>query len=144
MANPDEQDGEMRIRTRIAVLLAGVLAALAVPLAAQRPALAMLNQLEAGRWELRNRDGGQVERICLPDPRRLIQLQHPATVCERLIVSDSATEITVQYTCRGHGYGRTHIRRETGRLAQIDTQGIVDGLPFSYTVEARRIGDCGA
>lgn len=134
----------MMSRTWIAVLLAGVPAALAVPVAGQRPALAMLSQLEAGRWELRNRDGGQVERICLPDARRLIQLQHPAAACERLIVSDSATEITVQYTCRGHGYGRTHIRRETSRLAQIDTQGIVDGLPFSYAVEARRVGDCGA
>ena len=30
-----------------------------------------------------------------------------------------ATEVTVQYTCRGRGYGRTHIRRETNRLVQI-------------------------
>ena len=134
----------MRIRKRIALAAAVILTAIAVPVAGQRPALAMLNQLDAGRWELRERDGGPVERICLPDARRLIQLRHPASTCERLIVSDSATEVTVQYTCRGHGYGRTHIRRETSRLAQIETQGIVDGLPFAYSVEARRVGDCGA
>lgn len=132
----------MKRRMRIAVAVAGLLAGFAVPAAGQRPALAMLGQLEAGRWELRNRDGGPVERICLPDARRLIQLRHPGDACERLIVDDGASEVTVQYTCRGRGYGRTHIRRETSRLVQIDTQGIAEGLPFSYAAEARRVGDC--
>lgn len=133
----------MTRRMRIAVTAAGLLAAVAVPAAGQRPALAMLGQLDAGRWELRARDGdGQVERICLPDARRLIQLRHPSDTCDRLVVNDGATEVTVQYTCRGRGYGRTHIRRETSRLVQIDTQGIADGLPFAYSAEARRVGDC--
>lgn len=130
-------------RLRIAVIGAGMLAAVAVPAVGQRPALAMLSQLEAGRWELRPREaGGAIERICLPNTQRLIQLRHPADNCERLIVDDDPTEVTVQYTCRGRGYGRTHIRRETSRLAQIDTQGIADGLPFAYAAEARRVGDC--
>ncbi|MEJ5977220.1 hypothetical protein WG901_11275 [Novosphingobium sp. PS1R-30] len=119
-----------------------MLVALAAPSAAQRPALAMLGQLEAGRWELRIRDTGSVERLCLPDIRRLIQLRHPADSCERLVVDDGASEVTVQYTCRGRGYGRTHIRRETNRLVQIDSQGIADGLPFSFAAEARKVGDC--
>ena len=50
----------------------------------------------------------------------------------------------MQYTCRGRGYGRTHIRRETGRLVQIESQGIVDGLPFDFVAEGRRIGECPA
>jgi hypothetical protein len=124
-------------------MLAGFGAGLAVPAAAHRPALAMLNGLDAGRWEVRVRDtGGRIERICLPNAQRLIQLRHPGDSCDRLIVDDGATEVTVQYTCRGRGYGRTHIRRETSRLVQIDTQGIAEGLPFSFTAEARRIGDC--
>ena len=45
---------------------------------------------------------------------------------------------------RGRGYGRTSIRLETDRLVQIRTQGIADGLPFEYSAEARRVGDCGA
>lgn len=126
----------------IAVVLAGLLAAFAAPAIGQRPSLAMLGQLEPGRWELRTRDGSPVERICLPDTRRLIQLRHPVDACDRLIVDDAATEVTVQYTCRGRGYGRTHIRRETNRLVQIDTQGIADGLPFAYAAEARKVGDC--
>ncbi len=82
--------------------------------------------------------------ICLQDGRRLIQLRHPSSACERLIVADSPGEVTVQYTCRGRGYGRTHIRLETGRLVQIESQGILDGLPFDFVAEARRIGECAA
>ena len=132
----------MKIRMRFAVAVAGLLAAFSAAATGQRPALAMLNELEAGRWELRVRDDGSVERLCLPDVQRLIQLRHPADACERLIVTDAASEVTVQYTCRGRGYGRTHIRRETSRLVQIDTQGIADGLPFAFAAEARRVGDC--
>lgn len=132
----------MKSPMRFAVAVAGLLAAFSAPAAGDRPALAMLNDLDAGRWELRVRDDGSVERLCLPDVKRLIQLRHPADSCDRLIVIDEASEVTVQYTCRGRGYGRTHIRRETSRLVQIDTQGIADGLPFAFAAEARRVGDC--
>lgn len=130
---------------RKGALAALALAVVAVPAAGQRPALAMLDRLESGRWELRVREpGGQVQRICLQNGRGLIQLRHPGNSCERLIVNDAANDVTVQYTCPGRGYGRTHIRMETGRLLQIETQGIADGLPFAYAMEARRIGDCEA
>lgn len=130
---------------RKALLVTVIIATLAAPALARRPALAMLSELEAGRWELRIRDGGgAIERICLPDAQRLIQLRHPSLPCERLVVDDGASEVTVQYTCRGHGYGRTHIRRETSRLVQIQTQGIAGGRPFSFAAEARKVGDCAA
>lgn len=132
----------MTSRIRLAMAMAGLLIAFSAPATGQRPALAMLNDLDAGRWELRVRDDGSVERICLPNVKRLIQLRHPADACDRLIVTDAASEVTVQYTCRGRGYGRTHIRRETNRLIQLDTQGIADGLPFAFAAEARRVGDC--
>ncbi len=107
------------------------------------PSLAMLDRLEAGRWEIRLREpGNPSERICIADGRRLIQLRHPGTACERFVVQDGPNDVVVQYTCRGKGYGRTHIRRETGRLAQIDSQGIAAGLPFEFSAEARRVGDC--
>lgn len=133
--------------TRPTILFATALAAIALagPAHGQRPALAMLDGLDHGRWELRLRDPeGGTQQICLGDPRRLIQLRHPALPCERLVVSDEPGEVTVQYTCRGHGYGRTHIRRESNRLIQIDSQGIANGLPFSFAAEGRRVGDCSA
>ena len=44
---------------------------------------------------------------------------------------------------RGDGYGRTHIRKETNALVQIDSQGIAGGKPFQFTAEARQTGRCG-
>ena len=144
-----DQKGEMgrRImsgsRIRMALLAVAGVVALAVPASGQRNQLAMLDQLESGRWELRLRDStGGGERICFRGRWRLIQLRHPAGNCDRMVLDDGASEVTVQYTCRGRGYGRTHIRRETGRLVQIETQGIADGLPFAFTAEGRRVGDC--
>ncbi len=123
--------------------MGAMLVASAVPASGQRPALAMLDQLDSGKWELRLRDGRTVvERLCIDNGRRFIQLRHPEPTCERFIVDDQPGQVTVQYTCRGKGYGRTHIRRETNRLVQIDSQGIAEGLPFEFIAEARRVGDC--
>lgn len=109
----------------------------------QLRSLAMLDSLQDGRWELRTRGPApRVERICLQDGRDLIQLRHQEQPCERLVLEDGSEEVTVQYTCRGRGYGRTHIRRETAQLIQLDTQGIAAGLPFDFAVEGRRIGAC--
>ncbi|MDT9014147.1 hypothetical protein RQP55_12015 [Novosphingobium sp. APW14] len=117
--------------------------ALAVPASSQRPALEMLNQLEPGRWEIRLRDGSRRSYpICLNSGHKFIQLRHEGLNCERLIVDDRDDLITVQYTCRGRGYGRTSVRRETNRLVQIETQGIAEGLPFEFAAEARHTGDC--
>jgi hypothetical protein len=130
---------------RIAGALSVAVLACAAPASGQRKALAMLDQLDIGKWELRVRDDGNaVQRLCVNNGRRFIQLRHPESSCERFIVEDSPTEVTVQYTCRGRGYGRTQIRRETNRLVQIQSQGIVDGLPFDFSAEARRVGECAA
>ena len=118
---------------RLPVMLAAAAVGFAAPAAGQRQPLARLDQLESGRWELRPRDArGSSEQICLQDGRRLIQLRHPASVCQRLIVSDGPGEVTVQYTCRGRGYGRTHIRRETGRLVQIH---VADDFALVYWID---------
>ncbi|MEE4451748.1 hypothetical protein [Novosphingobium resinovorum] len=119
--------------------LAGV--AVAAPVHGQRQSLAMLDELDHGGWELRER-GGPVRNICLDSGRRLIQLRHPGMACSSVVVEDRNDQVTVQYTCRGQGYGRTQIRRETDALIQIDSQGIVNGLPFSFSAEGRRTGDC--
>jgi hypothetical protein len=125
------------------VLLIAATGGIAAPAVGQHQRLALLNQLEAGHWELRDRaTRAPAMHICLHNGRRLIQLRHPSSVCEQLIVSEIPSEVTVQYTCRGRGYGRTNIRLETGRLVQIQSQGIADGLPFDFALEGRRIGNC--
>ncbi|HUD28830.1 MAG TPA: hypothetical protein VMQ93_08165 [Novosphingobium sp.] len=133
----------MTLKAALSVLSVAAFAVIALPVHGQKPALGMLDELEHGGWELRERGGeGSVHNICLESGRRLIQLRHPGLPCSSVVVKDSALQVTVQYTCRGQGYGRTQIRRETNRLIQIDTQGIVNGLPFSYSAEGRRTGAC--
>ena len=133
-----------KMQMRVMALALAGWAAFAVPASSQRPALAMLDKIEPGRWEIRLRDGSRrAYPICVDNGRMLIQLRHDALDCERLVVDDRPDAVTVQYTCRGRGYGRTSIRRETDRLVQIETQGIAEGLPFEFAAEARRIGDCG-
>ena len=129
-----------------AVALAmGFVPGLAAPVAGQGRQLAMLDQIPDGRWELHFRDRPDlVQRLCIHDARNLIQLRHPEQACDRVVVEDGANAVTVQYTCRGRGYGRTHIRRETAQLIQVESQGIAGGLPFDFAAEGRRVGDCPA
>ncbi|MEX0342468.1 MAG: hypothetical protein AB3N06_07770 [Erythrobacter sp.] len=114
----------------------------AVPALAQA-SLAMLDSLNRGGWEVRYRDGSGAQRICVRTGRELIQLRHRDNGCNRFVVEDGASDVTVQYTCRGNGYGRTHIRKESSGLVQIDSQGIAGGKPFQFTAEARQTGSCG-
>lgn len=135
--------GTVITRMRLAGVFAVSALALAAPAMGAGTSLAMLDQIEAGRWEIRTRElGAQPQRVCLASGHRLIQLRHPDAQCDRFVVQDSASDVVVQYTCKGRGYGRTHIRRETGRLVQIDSRGIANGLPFEFSAEARRVGDC--
>lgn len=112
------------------------------PATAQAPELAMLDTLSPGAWEFRARDDDETMRICVRTGRELIQLRHRQPGCEQFVVQDEASEVTVQYTCRGNGYGRTTIRKEGSTLVQIRSQGIRGGTPFSMVGEARRTGSC--
>jgi hypothetical protein len=71
-----------------------------------------------------------------------MQLRHRSAPCTRLIVADGERDAVVHYTCPASGYGQTALRVETPRLAQIDTQGIIDNRPFALRAEARRVGPC--
>jgi len=125
------------------MLLLAAAGVAAVPVAATPPAsLAMLDSLAKGGWTLRIRDDGSQQRICLRDGTELIQLRHREPGCSRFVVKDTADEVVVQYTCRGTGYGRTTIRRESPELVQVQSQGFRDGRPFSFSGEARRSGRC--
>lgn len=112
---------------------------------AQAPGLGGLAGLERGDWELHVRKaGGAVSHICLGDPRMLLQIQHPRNICRRYVVTDTAQHIVVTYDCAAAGNGRTDLRIETARLVQIQSQGVADSAPFSFQMEARRIGTCRA
>jgi len=122
------------------LVVAPVLAAW--PAAAQAPELAMLDTLERGAWTLRLRSGDTPIQLCVRTGREFIQIRHRQAGCARFVVQDEPGEVTVQYTCRGSGYGRTTIRREGSGLVQISSQGIQGGKPFLIDGEARHTGNC--
>ena len=74
------------------------------------------------------------------EPHRQFALKHE----DCFVVADEPNDVTVQYTCRGRGYGRTHIRRESEGSVRIEAQGIAEGLPFNFVAEGKRIGECTA
>jgi len=104
--------------------------------------LARFDRVDPGLWEIRVRDTGSVQRVCLDDARRLIQLRHPDLPCRQFVVEDEARTATVQYVCNGQGTGRTQVRFESPRLLQISSQGIASKTPFDFSAEARRVGTC--
>lgn len=131
------------MKGKLGIVSAAVAAVIAfTPVSAQAPGLGMLNTLERGAWELRLRSDGSNRRICVRTGRELIQLRHRQPACDRFVVQDESREVTVQYTCRGNGYGRTTIRRESPDVVQIRSQGIHGGAPFSMEGEARHVGSC--
>ncbi|HEY9554216.1 DUF3617 domain-containing protein [Allosphingosinicella sp.] len=127
-----------------AAIALGAVALLTAPALTQSGGkLAALARLEPGLWQLRDLDSDErYPPICVADPAILMQLQHRNSPCSRLVISGDARSATVHYTCPASGFGRTSLRVETPRLAQIDTQGISDNAPFAYRIEARRAGPC--
>jgi len=126
--------------------IGGVFAMAAIPgspVLAERPSLAMLDQLQPGQWEVRDRDvSGERSRLCIESGRRLIQIRHMREACRSFTVQDTAQAVTVHYTCPGNGFGQTSVRFESAQLVQLETQGIAQGLPFNVRAEARRVGAC--
>ena len=128
--------------TRAFMAGAALVAAFAWPATAQAPELAMLDTLTKGSWDLRLRSDGSHRLICVRTGRELIQIRHGQSGCTQFVIDDQPTLVTVQYTCRGDGYGRTTIRKEGNGLVQIRSQGSQGGLPFTLEAEARRTGPC--
>lgn len=132
---------ELRAVGAASLLMAGWPAGGSQPLT---PPLA-LRAVESGEWELRARgesDPGIPGKLCISDPRRLLQVRHGGKNCKSFVISDAPGRVVVSYECGAAGNGRTDIRVETPRLVQIHSQGIADGAPFSLALEGRRIGVC--
>jgi hypothetical protein len=126
------------------VLSAAAATAVTQAWGAQAPggALPVLGRLEPGLWELRNLGGRQgFAPVCLGDPAALVQLQHRRTACTRSVVARARDTLEVRYTCPA-AFGQTTIRVEGPRLARIESEGVDNGIPFGFRVEARRIGRC--
>lgn len=114
--------------------------------AADAPPLVALAQLQPGKWLLTSRNSTFESRsVCIGDAKVLLQIRHPvSTTCNRFVVANDPQRAVVSYSCPGTGNGLTTVRVETPRLAQIETQGVLNGSPFDLAIEARRTGECPA
>lgn len=122
-----------------AALISGIIM---VPAMAAGPELGMFKDLRKGSWEIHNRDTDSRSRICIKSGRELIQLRHPQGGCNQFVVQDTASEVTVHYSCPRDGYGQTKIRMESAKLVQINTQGVKGQSPFNFNAEGRFVGGC--
>jgi hypothetical protein len=130
-------NGSLKAMSRVLAASAALIALAA----AARPAV--LTQARAGLWEISGVPGATApQRLCIADPLLLAQFEHRAASCTRVVIRDQPSFAEVHYTCSGGGFGRTTVGLITPRSLRIETQGISGNAPFSYVLQARRVGDC--
>jgi hypothetical protein len=103
--------------------------------------LGALQQVERGRWELKDLDRS-VRTLCIRRTTDLLYVSHGGARCSPTTQRGDRRSAVVSYACAGHGQGRTSVTVETPRLVRIETSGIRDGAPFSNEFEARKVGEC--
>jgi curli biogenesis system outer membrane secretion channel CsgG len=102
-----------------------------------------LTQAQPGMWEISGAPGARTPvRQCVADIAVLARFEHRAKTCVAKIVKDDGSSTSIHYSCGGAGFGNSEIEVITPRSLRISTQGISDGLPFNYVLQARRIDDC--
>ena len=128
-------------RIRTSSVLATLVAAL--PFMAIAAAPSALSQSQPGLWEISGAPGMNAPvRQCLSEIAMLARFEHRAKTCNERVLKDGSTMTAIDYTCGGAGFGHSQIDVITPRSLRISTQGISDGLPFNYVLQARRVDDC--
>ena len=124
----------------VAIAILGSAAALALIAAAQPSPLA---QTKPGEWELSGVPGASKPvRECVSDMLALARHEHRGKACAGQVISQTGSSVVVEYKCGGAGFGHSQLDVLTPRSLRISTQGISDGLPFNYVLQAHRLGDC--
>jgi hypothetical protein len=119
---------------------AGVAAALALSAAGQPSAL---SQIRPGLWEISGAPGNSAPvRQCVGDIASLARFEHRSKACSAKVLKDDGGSVAIEYSCGAAGFGHSRIDVITPRSLRISTQGISDGLPFNYVLQARRVDDC--
>ena len=96
-----------------------------------------------GLWEVsRSATGARAEKSCVPQASVLAQWEHRRAQCTRVVISSTASEAVIHYTCPTGDFGHSKMKVITPRTLRIETQGISGGFPFNYVLHARRVGDC--
>ena len=73
----------------------------------------------------------------------LARFEHRGRNCSAKTIRQAGTMSVIEYVCGPAGFGHSEVNVITPRSLRIETQGISEGLPFNYVLQARRIADCG-
>jgi hypothetical protein len=104
---------------------------------------ALFGKSQPGLWELSGIAGTKTPaRLCVADLAQLAQVEHRGRGCKQKAIRETASSVTFTYECAPNEFGRSQIDYVTSKNFRIVSQGISGGLPFSHTVQARRVGDC--
>ncbi len=122
-------------------LIPGGLAAAFAVTAAVHPSV--FAQVQPGLWEISGAPGAHAPiRQCLLDVTALARFEHRTNNCTANVLKDVGSTAQIDYNCPGAGFGHSQIDVLTPRSLRISTQGISEGLPFNYVLQARRVDDC--
>lgn len=129
------------MKAATSILMAGAIGAATFLVAATEPSA--LAQTQPGLWEIRGAPGVSAPvRQCVSDIASLARFEHRASTCSSRVLKDEGSSTAIEYSCGGAGFGHSEIDVITPRSLRISTQGISDGLPFNYVLQARRLDDC--
>ena len=111
-------------------------------LAAAQP-LSGLAQAQPGLWAISGVPGAAAPvRQCFADVALLARFEHRTKSCSAKVLRDASSSTQIDYSCGPAGFGHSEVAVLTPRSLRISTQGISDGLPFNYVLQAHRISDC--
>lgn len=121
------------------ILFAG-LAGAAVTAAAAPTALAGVG---GGLWELDGLPGKKAAfQQCFSDPLKIAMVEHGSAKCTETVLGESGSTVRVSYQCAGGGFGSASIKTITPRSLRVEVQGIADGAPYGYVLQAHNVGPC--
>ena len=127
-------------KTTFLLPLGAVTAAIVLIAAQPLPTFA---QEQAGIWDVSGLPGvNSPVRQCIADVLALARFEHRSKPCTARVLKNAGGEASVEYSCGAAGFGHADLQVITPRSIRIATQGISDGLPFNYVLQARRVGDC--
>ena len=104
---------------------------------------ATLAGVSGGLWELEGIPGKKApEKMCFADPLKIAAVEHGAAKCTVTVLGHTGSTTKVSYQCAGGGFGQASIKTITPRSLRVEVQGISDGAPYGYVIQARNTGPC--